>query len=228
MTIIAVTGLAREAHIAEDPEVVTVIGGGDSEVLSKRLEEALGAGGIKGVISFGIAAALVDSLSPGDCIVASHVADGDEIYPTDPDWAQRMLACLPDAITAGIAGSDKILTSAADKAALVRATGAHGADMESHIAARAAQQHGLPFAVLRAISDQASDALPPAASLALGTDGKIKFGAVARSVLRAPLQIPALMRTGIDAEAGFSALLRCRDLLGPGLLGPGAPRVDLG
>ena len=41
------------------------------------------------------------------------------------------------------------------KAALRATTGADAVDMESHIAARYAEQHSLPFAALRVISDPA-------------------------------------------------------------------------
>ena len=58
---------------------------------------------------------------------------------------------------------------------------------------------------------------PPATLVALKPNGDIALGRVMASVLRNPLQIPALIRTGRESEAAFSALLRCVEMLGPGL-----------
>ena len=44
MTIIAVTGLAREARIAKRAKAVPVIGAGDAALLARRLEDAIAAG----------------------------------------------------------------------------------------------------------------------------------------------------------------------------------------
>jgi len=59
------------------------------------------------------------------------------------------------------------------KAKLYAATRASAADMESHVAARAARSRGLPFAALRVVSDAADRTLPPAACVALNPSGGI-------------------------------------------------------
>ena len=90
-------------------------------------------------------------------------------------------------------------------------------DMESHIASRVAAAFGLPFAVARVISDGAAHALPPAAQSGMKPDGRMDIWAVVGSLLADPRQMPALVRTGLDAEKAFRALLRGRQLLGPAL-----------
>ena len=124
---------------------------------------------------------------------------------------------VPDAHVEAIAGSRTILADVDAKAALLRRTGAAAVDMESHIAARAARDHGLPFVAVRTISDGAYHTLPPAALVALKPDGRIDFPALVRSLLAQPAQIPGLIRTARKSERAFAALLRCRSLLGPGL-----------
>ena len=77
-----------------------------------------------------------------------------------------------------------------------------------------AAAHGLPFAAFRVVADSVRQGLPPAASVALTSDGNINSGAVLGSLARAPAQLPSLLRTAIDARTAFRALLRGRRLLG--------------
>jgi adenosylhomocysteine nucleosidase len=95
--------------------------------------------------------------------------------------------------------------------------------MESHIAAKMAARHDLPFAVARVVSDAADRSLPKAAQVGMATDGGMDIGAVLKALARDPRQLPALVRVGGEAETAFKALVRGRDLLGPGL-----GRLDLG
>src|SRR5207245_295452 len=62
--------------------------------------------------------------------------------------------------------------------------------------------------------------LPPAASVALTPEGKIKRAAVLASLARDPGQLPALLRIAVDARTAFRALSRGRRLLGLGLAYP--------
>ena len=85
--------------------------------------------------------------------------------------------------------------------------------------ARLARWFGVPFAVIRAVSDGADRALPPAARVGLGADGRPETGPVFASLRSNPWQIAALIRTALEAEDGFHALERARQVLGP-RLGP--------
>ena len=64
-------------------------------------------------------------------------------------------------------------------------------------------------------------ALPHAAQVGLGPDGRPAVGAVLASLRANPWQIGALIRTALEAEDGFHALERARQALGPRLAGPG-------
>ena len=77
--------------------------------------------------------------------------------------------------------------------------------MESHIAERVARERGLPFGVIRVISDGADAALPPVALVAMRPDGGIALGAVLASLARDPRQLPALLRTGRQADRHFAS-----------------------
>ncbi|MGZ5922928.1 MAG: phosphorylase family protein [Rhizomicrobium sp.] len=216
MSVIAVTGLAREARIARGARTVPVIGSGDAQLLTNRLEEAIRAGA-KGIISFGIAGALAPLLRPGDVVIATHVVHGEERYATDPKWTAVLRQKLPRATPAIIVGHGEIVSHVDGKRRLFALSGAHAVDTESHIAARIARRHGIPFAAIRTISDAATRGLPPAALIPLKPNGRIRLGGVLRSVMSDPRQIPDLITTGREAGKAFRALLRCRNALGLGL-----------
>ena len=88
MTILAVTGLAKEAKIAGIAGVVAVAGGGDSISLEAKLNALHG--DIRGVISIGLAGALSPLLKVGDVIIADQVITGAEKWDCDSGWRVRL------------------------------------------------------------------------------------------------------------------------------------------
>ena len=225
MTILAVCGLRREARIAGGEGVIAVAGGGNGRALGEKLDALHG--DIRGVISIGIAGGLSPLLKVGDVVIADQIMTEAEQWRCDNGWRVALAARLPHVHQGPLAGSGVILKSAKAKAGLHDRTGALAVDMESHIAARFAAWRRVPLAGLRVISDDASHALPPAALVAMKPDGGIALAKVLGSLLRHPLQVPALIRTARGSEKAFAALLRCRDLLGPGLGGVGFSGPDL-
>lgn len=204
--ILAVCGLKREARILEKASVRVAVGQG-FEVAQD----------VHGIISIGIAGALSPELEVGDAVIAERVVTANDAFETDAGWTARLAAALPDARIGAILGRGAIADSADIKAALHQSSRADAVDMESHLAARAAREGGLPFAALRVISDRADRSLPPAALVAMRPDGGIALGRVLKSVSMRPSQIPALIRTRRESEKAFAALLRCRERLGPHL-----------
>jgi hypothetical protein len=87
--------------------------------------------------------------------------------------------------------------------------------MESHAVARVAQRAGLPFAVVRAVSDRAMDTLPRAAQAGFRPDGRVDIAAVIAALARRPWELPALVRIGRGAGAGFRALERASQAMRP-------------
>jgi len=217
VTIIAVTGLAKEAKIVGVADVVAVAGGGDGDGLAKKLDALHG--DLKGVISIGLAGALSPHLKVGDVVIADRLITGLESWDCQEAWRIRLLSRLPDAHQGQIFGSDVIIEHADTKAGLYDTTGALAVDMESQVAARFAAKRNLPLAALRVISDDATHILPPAALVAMKPDGGIALGKVLGSLFRKPTQVPALVRTARASNKAFAELLRCRDLCGVGLAG---------
>jgi len=223
--ILVACGLKREAAIIARAGVRVIAGGGDLARLEAELAAATA--GATAVLSCGIAGALAPGLKAGDVAIgdlhpdtpsATFPGQGQDLAAQGPlldpclhrgsnllEWLQQH---LPYAHRGTIIGTDRIIGSVAEKTGLYGRTGAIAVDMESHIAARIAAGHGLPFAILRTISDTADHALPPAALVGMRPDGGIALGAVFASLARNPGQLPALIRTGRDTEAAFRALGR--------------------
>jgi nucleoside phosphorylase len=245
--ILAATGLQREARIIARPGVIAVAGGGDAERLERTLEARVA--GARAVLSVGLAGALADGLKPGDWVIGTRLSfpppfvssavetpfagletsldcarDERKVGATEATWLTNLQALLPEARTGPIHADGTMITTAAAKRALYAATGAIAADMESHIAARVAARHGLPFAIVRVISDAADRDLPRAVQVGMKKDGNMAPGAVMLALIRDPRQLPALIRTALDAERGFRSLLRGYDMLA----GVGFGLPDLG
>jgi hopanoid-associated phosphorylase len=217
--VLAVTGLALEARLAEGPGVVTIRAGGNPTRLRAMLSARI-VPSCRAVISIGIAGGLDPALVPGDVIVATGIAAPDRRHVASMDVARRLadrLVTHPNRVVlADLAGVDAAVLSPTDKRALRQATGALAVDMESHVAAAFAARHGLPFAAVRVICDPADRALPTLIANALRPDGGVSFSGVFGSLMRRPMQVFAMTRLARDAAEGFRALRRCRDLLGYG------------
>jgi hopanoid-associated phosphorylase len=203
-----------EARIALGPGVAVICTHASELVASL---EAAAKRGAAGIISFGIAGGLAPDLDAGDWVVGSGVRTEHGDFPTDRGWARALLEALPGAVHAEIVGTDTPIAEPEEKRRLHLRTGAVAVDTESHVAARIAAAHRIPFAACRAVIDPAHSVLPPAAMYGLRHDGTADVFAVLRSVVRQPSQLPALTRTALDARVAAAALRRGRRLLGAGL-----------
>ena len=214
-----IVGMRREARLLDRLSRDLVVGCAAADpararLLARRLIDQ----GVAGLVSFGLAGGLDPALPPGTVLLPPVVVlpDGRALR-SDPGWRQRAAARLPEARSLALAGSDRALVAAADKAALRDASGAAAVDMESHAVAEEAVAAGLPFLVIRAIADPDGRALPAAALAALSDDGSARPWPVLLALLRRPDQLPGVIRLIGDSAAGFSALGRVGRRLGPGL-----------
>jgi adenosylhomocysteine nucleosidase len=213
--MIVVVGMAFEARIAAGLGV-PIICGGDGKHLAADLTHAMAAG-CGGLISFGVAGGLAPGLKPGSCVIGSSVLDGEVERPTDSRWSQRLTRMIPGSVLGAIAGVREPLAFASEKQELHEKTGALIVDMESHIVARTAAQHGVPVAAIRVVVDPVTRTIPRSALAGTRSDGTIDPVAVVRSLMRYPRDLMGLIRMSFDARAARAALVRGSGLLGPGL-----------
>jgi adenosylhomocysteine nucleosidase len=213
--MIVVVGMAFEARIAAGLGV-PVVCGGDGKNLAVSLSRAMAAG-CGGLISFGVAGGLSPDLKPGRCVIGSSILDGDTDLPTDARWAQRLLRIFPNSVHGSIAGVRDPVASAREKLKLHRDTGAVAVDMESHVVARAAEQHGVPLAAIRVVVDPVERTIPRSALAGTRANGTIDPLAVVYSLMRNPRDLFGLIRLSFDTRAARATLVRGSALLGPGL-----------
>ena len=200
--VVLATGFNREvACVAGLAGVVPVAGGGDPVALRRRIEAA--AAGAAGIVSFGMCGALADGLAIGDWIVADRLA-GAIALDCDPAWSAALLARLPGARAGGFFADGRMIDTVAEKLALGERHGALGVDMESHVAGAVAAERGLPFAIVRCVSDGARHLLPHAITVSMRPDGGVDGRAMLASVARRPGQIADIART----TAGFARAIR--------------------
>ena len=127
-----------------------------------------------------------------------------------------MLEMIPGADHMPIVGVDAAIIDPEAKRRMYVKTGAAAVDMESHLVARLASTHGLSFAAVRAVIDPAHRVVPEAALAGMRPGGGTSVTAVMREVIARPSQLSGLLRVAVDAYAARRALLRARQLLGPG------------
>lgn len=221
--ILAVSGLRLESRIARSDAVGWVAAGGDGVALADAIERHIAAGA-QAIVSFGVAGGLLPGLRPGTLVVAQGVRDPNgQNFAVDLAWLRAVRELLPDAASAIVAGSDRLVARARDKARLGAQTGAAAVDMESHIAARAASAHGLPFIALRAIADPAERDLPPLFDAAMDPRGKLRSARLLLALLAAPARLGPALGAARDGASALGGLVRCRRVLGHRL---GCPDLD--
>ena len=187
--IIAVTGTRREGGVLAGLSTTVIAGGGDAAFLQAELAHA--AKSAAGIISFGMAGALDPALRIGDWVIGTSLAGSWE-GECDRKWAKALVARLPGATLGCCYADGRLIADPVEKQTIGQNTGALAADMESHIAARAAADAGVPFAILRCISDEAEVALPPAIGVAMRPGGGLSVGAILASILKDAGQVPGL------------------------------------
>lgn len=210
---LVVVGMASETRglrrgPGRTPLIVIGVGGLDAAM-------ALGPAA---VVSFGLCGALDPALALGQLVIGTTVIGDPQLgdarsWPTDQALSDRLALQWPNARRDAVAGTDEIVGDALAKAELRTRTGAGIVDMESRQAGAAAAKAGLPFAILRAVSDGATQTLPFAAQAGFRPDGTVDVLAVVMALLARPGELPPLIRTAIHAGTGLRTLARAAAVL---------------
>ncbi len=258
-----VTGLKSEAKLLRGLDVMCISTGGRAHIARAKIDRLVSRG-MHGLVSFGIAGALLPNLRTGDLVIADRVVtERGEIWPAHQPWVEALLRLTAQARDSGpdddvphhaaarrseghanagpawpsgrddatdvtapgktgsergakvgaILGLDRMLSSPRDKADAFARTAALAVDMESQHVARAAASRGLPFIAVRAVSDQASEALPAVMAGFVDMDGRTKMSAVAAALILGRVSLGELRQAGGASQCAHQALLRCRGAL---------------
>lgn len=197
-------------------EVVAAIAGIGTRAAARSAERLLDRAPVERVLVVGIAGAIAPELGIGELVVPERVLDlasGREHRP----------APLAGAAARGtLATCDALLTRPEEAAALAR-RGVVAVDMETAAIAAVCERRGVPWSVLRAISDRAGTGpVDPEILRLAGPDGRPAALALARFLLARPQRVPQLARLGRDtrratraaaaaALAALDELRGCRD-----------------
>jgi adenosylhomocysteine nucleosidase len=201
--VLVVTGTLREASLVSGEGIEVLAGGSDPARLQAELEAM--APYVAGIISFGMCGAIDHTLKLGDFVIGKRVS-GAFHGKCDERWVNALKQALPLAWCGSVFADGHMLALQRDKAEQAWMSSALAADMESHLAARVAAEHDVPFVVLRCVSDRAEVDLPPAVSVMMAPDGGVNVGAVARSVWEQPGQLRELAGTLAGFAKAFQML----------------------
>lgn len=227
MRIGVVSGLRRETDCltagGTDPDLLTFAGvGRDSAAEGAR---RLLADGARALVSFGVCGGLAPHVRAGDLVLAGAVVTADSRFETAPSWheaVQRQVTQGLSVVQGDLLGVDAMIASTDAKRALYEATGAIACDMESHAVAAVAGEAGVPFLVLRAVSDPDTHDVPGWVLKCLTRDGGINYRRLLQALARRPLEVPTLMKLGANSKRAFGTLRGVARLTGGGLGFPGS------
>ena len=205
-------GLSRRGNLARGrfsgTEMVALavgVGGGSRGVVVEKQPRL--------VVSCGFSGGLDSALAPGDLVIATAVRDetGDELAAPQSVRQQalralRGLRCFEGELVC----TTSVAATEAEKLALAR-LGTLAVDMESHPAARAAAEAGVPWLAIRAIVDPLRSSLP---SFAREPHASY-LGPALRYALSGPRPVGDLLRLARHARIAAVALEAALRRLGP-------------
>lgn len=197
---VAVTGLLGGKEI-----VIASLGDGPRRAVEgfERLAEGTP---LRGVLVVGFSGGLTPDLAAGDLVVGETIRDARGDTPR-PDRGLR--AALPEASRGQIYSSERIVGRGDAKRELARALGSSrraAVDLESAALARAAAARGIPFTVVRAVSDAADEDLPLDFEACRDASGGVRLRSIVARALLRPACVPGLLRLGVVARRCAGAL----------------------
>ena len=228
--LVALTSEASCVGGSSPRGIIEVLGGGTlllvGGVGTRAAEEgarSLLARGARALVSFGVAGGLDEEVRAGELILPEHVIDiAGEEHAVDAAWRNalaRRVGAAHDAMAwhgGRLLESERVVADPGAKRALCTAHIALAVDMESGTLGRIAREAAVPWIVVRAISDDCTRPLPPAA-LCVDRDGRLQKRRFLRALLRDPWQLPTLFALRSDFHAAQRTLRTVWSVAGPDL-----------
>lgn len=209
MTITLVCGLQDEARIFRGaPGLQVLCGAAQRDMLS-----GLAAHDCRAIVSAGCAGALAPDLRIGALVMANSVVVPDgELHVPPLDWRAAVVGQAQAQARRFFSAPTEQAATPREKEALYLKFGAHVVDEESWAVAQVARARGLPWLVLRAISDAADQTILPDDDKAQRPDGSEDIGPVIGDALRDPAEA---LREAEGFGRSLDALRAAFRILGP-------------
>jgi adenosylhomocysteine nucleosidase len=229
-----VIALASEARTLAphnvQPDRITPLAGGSALYLSgmgpaaaHRAAHALADAGAVALAVFGVAGALDKTLRNGSLCCPERILDEDgHAYTVDNAWHARLRQALlatqlPLCASGSLLSVQTPLLTAADKQSAHTRFDALAVDMESAAVAAVAHERKLPFVVLRAIVDEAADAIPTALNNSIDAWGRPQTLRLLAALCRHPSVLADLPRLYSRMQRATQALHAAAKAAGPSL-----------
>lgn len=189
-------GRARVGNLADRPVVVATTGDGAHRA-SAGISEVLERYRVERLIVLGIAGGLSPDLNVGDIVAATMVLDSSGAIGV-PDASLLSMAGDLEGVQKGVVYSHALIAvDALAKERLWHSVGGRQrtvVDLESASFVRAAVARGVPFLVLRSVSDSYEEALPLDFNRFRRADGSSDRLRILGHALRRPSIIPELLQ----------------------------------
>lgn len=181
------SGLGYAGRVG-DRELIALVTGMGGALARAATVQLLDAVDVEWVIVVGITGAIENETPIGTLVLPELVIDG-------ADGSQHRPTPLPLGNAHGTMWTtDELILDPAQHADL-RARGVISLDMETAAVAEVCEERGVPWSVVRAISDRTSDGSVDAEVFGLShQDGTVNIAAVARYLVRHPGAVPRLVR----------------------------------
>ncbi len=166
----------------------------------------------------GFAGGLSPHLKAGDLIIPEKVLElgSRNIFLPDRELQQKSnrIPIQNSTIHSGsLISVNQVLSTAAEKRQTYLASGAEAVDMETAAAAKTANEHGVRWLSIRAITDGADDAMPFDFNKMTDADGQISRSKIVLSAVTHPWKIPALVKLGQRSSAAARCLSGALELI---------------
>ncbi len=166
----------------KEPVVLAIAGAGAENAY--RAADALARNfRLRGLVSVGFAGGLSDALGAGEVVLASEVIEQE----TGERFAcQTALLPIAPVLTGSLLSVSAVVNTAEEKRQLAERWGAVALDMESGGVARAAQGAGLPFGVVKSITDGSNQSIAIDFQRCRSDDGGLSSWKIVRAALTSP------------------------------------------
>ena len=206
-------GIVEERRIIAESGALVLCGAAAAANLERFIPKTC-----TSILSFGVCGALAPALHVGDLVLGTAVNDAKMVYPADPAWCDKLgasLERLPTHRGSVLSVSVEVGMAPEERAQLLARTECCAVDDESNAVAQFANVRRIPFAVLRAVSDDARATVPAAARNAMLPNGRANMTAVFSTLRAEPSELFGLEKTAFNFSRAIGRLWDAYRAVGP-------------